>query len=146
VITAVDTNILLDVLLIDAPLGDVSQTALTESLRSGAVVISEAVYAELAARFLGREDIDRFLETTGIRLVPSGGEVLWLAGKAWREYTGRRQSRDVCPNCSERLRGRQHVLADFLIGAHASVHADRLLSRDRGYYRTYFPQLRVVEG
>ena len=45
-----------------------------------------------------------------------------------------------------RDKGKQgRVLADFLIGAHAQTHADRLLARDRDYLRDYFEGLLVVD-
>lgn len=154
-ITAVDTNILLDVLVPGEPHAESSEQALAESLRAGPIVISEPVYAELAGRFPAREDLDRFLEDTGIRLQPSGAEALYLAGRAWREYLRRRSDSLACPSCGTsqdvrcarcgaHLLPRQHVVADFLIGAHATVHTDRLLTRDRGYYRTYFVGLRLA--
>ena len=152
-ITAVDTNILFDVLIPDAPHGDQSERALAEALRAGAVVISDPVYAELAVRFPEQGTLDRFLADTGLRLEASKAEALYRAGRAWSEYLRRRPAltcpqcgatQDLhCDKCGASVQPRQHVVADFIIGAHALTQADRLLTRDRGYYATYFPELKL---
>ena len=142
-ISALDTNVLLDLLIPGASHADASAFRLAEAAREGAVVISEAVYAELAGRFEQSADMERFVDDTGIRLMPSSRETLHRAGAAWRSYARRRQRSLTCPRCGAAqpdrceacgtgIQVRQHIVADFMIGAHAAVQAERLITRDRG--------------
>ena len=155
-ITAVDTNIILDVLIPDEPFGDSSKKLLDRHVSDGRLILCEIVFAELAARFPSEEDLKMFLTETGMRLVYSNEKSLYLAGTRWTDYA-RKGNKDrlscakcghrfeiVCPQCKAALRRRLHVLGDFIIGAHALVNADCLLSRDLGLYKTYFSDLKVV--
>jgi len=36
------------------------------------------------------------------------------------------------------------VLADFLVGSHALAIADQLMTFDQGFYKQYFPELRLL--
>ena len=135
-ITAVDTNVLLDIFFPDPIFGPLSRENLRTASAEGALVVSEAVYAEVAGHFSKRSDLDIFLEETGIRLSPSAPETLFKAGHLWRQtgLKGSRQSSDST----------RRLLAGYLIGAHALLQAERLLTRDKGFYRSAFSGLRLA--
>jgi predicted nucleic acid-binding protein len=152
-ITALDTNVLLDLLIPNARFMADSKKALEESHGEGSLILCEAVWAELASQFESREEVETFLRDTGIQLVPATATALYGASCAWRQYSERRkdgvvctvcgsvQRSATCEECREPLRARQHIVSDFLIGGHAQVLSDRLLTRDRGFYSTYFADL-----
>ncbi len=152
---AVDSTSLFDVLQPKSPHQKRSQAALDKARKEGPIAISEPVYAEIASVLTTRADIDAFLRDLGIRVVPSSTAVLHHAGLVWRQYTQRRPtelrcsacgnlSAPSCPACGDQLRSRQHIIADFIVGAHAVANADRLITRDGGYYKTYFPALKLA--
>ncbi len=157
-ITAVDTNIILDVLIPGEPFGESSKELLDRHLSKGKLILCEVVIAELAARFPSEEELASFLADTRMNLVYSNEKSLNMAGSRWAEYE-RKSAKNpfscgkcgqafeaTCPQCKAILTKRLHVLADFLIGAHALVQADCILSRDIGVYRTYFSNLKVIDS
>ena len=157
-ITAVDTNIILDVLIPGEPFGESSKELLDRHLSKGNLILCEVVFAELAALFLSEEELASFLADTRMNLVYSNEKSLYMAGSSWAEYARKSAKNQLtcgkcshafeatCPQCKAVLTKRLHVLADFLIGAHALVQADCILSRDLGVYRTYFSDLKVIDS
>jgi predicted nucleic acid-binding protein len=157
-ITAVDTNIILDVLIPGEPFSESSKELLDYYLSKGNLILCEVVFAELAARFTSEEELASFLADTRMNLVYSNEESLHMAGSRWAEYARKSVKNRfscgkcghafeaTCPQCKAILTKRLHVLADFLIGAHAFVQADCILSRDLGVYKTYFSGLKVIDS
>ncbi len=152
---AVDTNILFDLLLPDQNYLERSLSLLTDYGKKHQLIISEAVYRELASQFPDERLLLDFLNETDIKLINSGPKALWLAAQAWKAYTKNRSQGLLCHTCgnAQLLRcekcaapiiSRQHIFSDFLIGEHALFYAGTLLTRDKGYYRRFFPELALV--
>jgi hypothetical protein len=127
--TAVDSSVLLDVLLADSQYAKPLETALREAMARGGLIVSEVVIAEITP-VLGGASIHEFLSDWQIKFVPSSAESAILTGKMFQVYLERGGK------CGR-------VVQDFLIAAHAQLHADGLLARDRGYYRDYFQKLKL---
>lgn len=131
-ITAVDTSAIVAIFKNEGS-AEGWLLCLAEAARTGPLVISEVVYAELAAFFVRSADLDQQLTNLGIDLLPSCRATLFRAGQIHSAY---------------RLAGgaRVTMVPDFLIGAHALVQADRLASVDRGYMRKYFAGLSLLSA
>ena len=130
-ITAVDTSILLDVFLSDERYGPQSMEVLRDAYDSGAILVCDVVYAELVPAFEDRDTLERALREIGARLSSIDTDIAYEAGMRWLRYRRAGGSRD-------------RIITDFLIGAHAMVAADAFLTRDRGFYATYFPELGTI--
>ncbi|MBN1101804.1 MAG: type II toxin-antitoxin system VapC family toxin [Deltaproteobacteria bacterium] len=130
-ITAVDTNILIDVLEPDPAFGPASRDALKRCLLEGSVVACEIVWAEVAVAYgHAVERVVKAMDRMGIEYSAMASEATLEAARCWYDYL-------------KKGGDRRRIAADFLIGGHASKQADRLLTRDKGFYRSYFKKLDV---
>ena len=101
---------------------------LKDSREQGAILICNVVYAELAHGFGSRAALNDTLGRLALTVSPIDNDAAYEAGVRWSQY--------------RRAGGpRNRILADFLIGAHALLTADLFLTRDDGFYQTYFPEL-----
>lgn len=148
--TVVDTSAILALLYPDDIHNERAAHYLQSASEAGKPAINRVIYAELAAdsTFDSREGLEYFLADTGIVVEPLTDDISYSAGEAFATYLDRRgeelqcpscgtDTTFECPSCETTITARQHVAADFVMGAHAAAR-DRLLTFDDGFYRDYF--------
>ena len=129
-ITAVDSSVLFDVVK-GAPQANASMVALTSAAERGVLCVSAPVVAELGRYFDDRAQMQDFFGDSQIEYSAISLDSAFAAALIMNQY-----ARNKGP--------RNRVSADFLIGAHALVQADCLLTRDSGFFRDYFKGLKVI--
>lgn len=140
----VDTTVLLDILKDEFP---AYQDRLYSAFeKNEELTAPSVVYAELMPQFKGNiELLNSFLKEHKIKIEPLDIDSVKETGYRWMKYL-KRKSKIRCPQCGHALDTKEHFLSDFYIGGYAFAKCDAILTRDRGIYRKYFPELKGYEN
>jgi len=132
--TAIDTNVI-SALWSGEPASQGIAELLGRAGDEGGLVICAPVYVELRAYPKAtRTFLEQFLAATRIFTDFLLDESVWQeSGAAYAAYAQRRRQSKDGPS--------KRLLVDFIVGAHAALKADRLLTLDAARYRTAFPKL-----
>ena len=128
----VDTNVLVDIAVRDPVWLKWSRSMLAQLSRRVPLAINPIIYAEFSVRYRDMDEVDALLPVEEFHRENLPWAAAFAAGAAFRLY---------------RLSGgggRERVLPDFLIGAHAAIRGYSILTRDPKGYRTYFPDVALI--
>lgn len=128
---ATDSSVLIDLISGQGTASDAAADSLRQALHQGPVVLCEVALAEVCTSLKGGAQIMDVLVDIGIHYSAMEPKAALRAGEMQRRYRQRGGSRS-------------RTVADFLIGAHAMMQCDALITRDAGFYRDYFKGLKVI--
>jgi len=118
--------------LTDGPRADAVEASLRQCLGSGKVVVSSPALTRLCADLRGGADVLAALEETGIHYSALEAKSALRAGEMLRRYRQRNQN------------GPARLITDFMIGAHALMQCDGLMTFEPEFYRDYFKGLKLI--
>ena len=133
---AVDTSVLVDYIG-DGPAAEAAEDALRAALSAGPVVACEVVLSEVVAGLGHGEIVVETLDAIGIGFSALERRAAVRAGEMQRRYKERLRRSAVAEPA-------QRSVPDFLIGAHALLQCQALITRDAGFFRDYFKGLKVI--
>lgn len=132
---AVDSSVLME-LLGDGPHADAAEACLRKALASGPVVVCDVVVGEITACLGHGAEVMDVLEDMGVRYSAVEQRSAIRAGEMQRKYGQRRST----SSAEEPLR----TIPDFIIGAHAMLQCNALVTRNEGFFRDYFKGLKLI--
>lgn len=132
---AIDTSVLID-LLGDDLRADAAEACVRDALTQGPVVLCEVVVSEITAGLGHGDEIMDVVEEMGLRYLPVERRAAIRAGEMQRRFNQRRRGsgQTITPR----------TVPDFLIGAHALLQCNGLITRDAGFFRDYFKGLKLI--
>ncbi|MCR6662286.1 MAG: type II toxin-antitoxin system VapC family toxin [Luteimonas sp.] len=126
---AVDAPVLVE-LLTDGPRADAVENSLRQCLGSGRVVVSDAALAQVSATLRNGADALAALEEMGVHFSAVESKSALRAGEMLRRHRQRN--------------GESRPITDFLVGAHALLQCDGLVTFDTEFHRDYFKGLKLI--
>ena len=127
---AIDSSVLVD-LLSGSERADLAEAALREALSHGPVVVCDVVVAEVCSALQGGDQAMQALEDMGLAFSAVEQKAAIRAGEMQRRYRSRGGTR-------------QRTVPDFIVGAHALLQCNGLITSDESFFRDYFKGLKLI--
>jgi len=103
VVTAIDTNIRLDILILNQDFLKSSLQKLEKCSKDGDLIICEIVYTELAGQFKSALELNRFLQGTKIEVKFSDKDTYYKMSQIWKIYLSKLSINYYCPQCGNEI-------------------------------------------
>lgn len=133
---AIDTSVLID-LLGDGSGADAAEACLRLALGSGPVVVCDVVASEITAGLGHGAEVMDALDDMGLTYSCIEQRSAVRAGEMQRRYAQR-------ANTEPRADAPVRAMPDFLVGAHALLQCNGLITHDAEFFRHYFKGLKVI--
>lgn len=134
---AIDSSVLIDLLGDNPGMADAAEQCVRDALAHGPVVLCDVVVSEITAGLGHGADIMDVVEEMGLRYSPVDRRAAIRAGEMQRRYKERRRGVGMAGSLPR-------TVPDFIVGAHALLQCNALITRDAGFFRDYFKGLKII--
>ena len=126
---AIDSAVLVE-LLANGPQADAAEACLRQCQVGGRVVVCDVALAEICSSLQGGAEVLGALEEMGVHFSAVEAKSALRAGEMQRRHRQRGGTARSMPN--------------FIIGAHALLQCDALITWNDTFYRDYFKGLKLI--